>query len=135
MATVRKLPRRASEETFNELHKLLTEEYLNKIQSGSMKDPFGRVFDPGLLLNGPPWFTTKCVGALFHTQGGLVINECAEVIREDGTKLPNLYAAGGTARSISGPSDWGYIPAAGLFTATTQGRIAGKNAGKKNKIK
>ena len=83
MATVRKLPRRASEETFNELHKLLTEEYLNKIQSGSMKDPFGRVFDPGLLLNGPPWFTTKCVGALFHTQGGLVINECAEVIREE----------------------------------------------------
>jgi len=112
-----------------------TLEDLNKIQSGSMKDPFGRVFDPGLLLNGPPWFTTKCVGALFHTQGGLVINECAEVIREDGTKLPNLYAAGGTARSISGPSDWGYIPAAGLFTATTQGRIAGKNAGKKNKIK
>ena len=34
MATVRKLPRRASEETFNELHKLLTEEYLIKIQSG-----------------------------------------------------------------------------------------------------
>ena len=34
MATVKKLPRRASEETFNELHKLLTEEYLIKIQSG-----------------------------------------------------------------------------------------------------
>ena len=34
MTTVKKLPRRASEETFNELHKLLTEEYLIKIQSG-----------------------------------------------------------------------------------------------------
>ena len=34
MTTVRKLPRRASEETFNELHKLLTEEYLKKIESG-----------------------------------------------------------------------------------------------------
>ena len=34
MATVTKLPRRASEETFNELHKLLTEEYLKKIESG-----------------------------------------------------------------------------------------------------
>ena len=34
MTTVRKLPRRASEETFNELDKLLTEEYLKKIESG-----------------------------------------------------------------------------------------------------
>ena len=34
MATVTKLPRRASEETFNELHKLLTEEYLIIILSG-----------------------------------------------------------------------------------------------------
>ena len=34
MPTVKKLPRRASEETFNELHKLLTEEFLIKIQSG-----------------------------------------------------------------------------------------------------
>ena len=34
MTTVTKLPRRASEETFNELHKLLTEEYLKKIESG-----------------------------------------------------------------------------------------------------
>ena len=34
MTTVKKLPRRASEETFNELHKLLSEEYLIKIQSG-----------------------------------------------------------------------------------------------------
>tara|TARA_Y100001963_G_scaffold150504_1_gene231713 strand:+ start:401 stop:670 length:270 start_codon:yes stop_codon:yes gene_type:complete len=34
MTTVKKLPRRASEETFNELHKLLTEEFLIKIQSG-----------------------------------------------------------------------------------------------------
>ena len=106
-----------------------------KIQAGTFKDPFGRVYDPNLFLKGPPWYTTKCVGALFHTQGGLVINEHAEVIKNDGSKLPNLYAAGGTARSISGPSDWGYIPAAGLFTATTQGRIAGKNAGVKNKYK
>ena len=34
MATVTKLSRRASEDTFHELHKLLTEEYLNKLQSG-----------------------------------------------------------------------------------------------------
>ena len=34
MTIVKKLPRRASEETFNELHKLLTEEFLIKIQSG-----------------------------------------------------------------------------------------------------
>jgi fumarate reductase flavoprotein subunit len=50
------------------------------------------------------------------------------VCREDGTRLPNLFAGGGTARSTSGPSDWGYIPAAGLFTAVTQGRLAGMAA-------
>ena len=79
-------------------------------------------------LKGPPWYAIRCVGALFHTQGGLVISKDAQVIRNDGTVLPNLFAAGGSARSISGPSDWGYIPAAGLFTATTQGRLAGKGA-------
>ena len=47
----------------------------------------------------------------------------------------HFYAAGGTARAISGPADWGYIPAAGLITATTQGRIAGHNGAKHNKRK
>lgn len=95
---------------------------------GKAKDPHGRDFTLHPALVGPPWWAVRVCGALFHTQGGLVIDEHAQVCRPDKTKLPNLFAAGGTARSTSGPSDWGYIPAAGLFTAVTQGRLAGEAA-------
>jgi len=44
--------------------------------------------------------------------------------------MPNLFAGGGTARSISGPGVWGYLPAAGLCMAVTLGRLAGEAAAK-----
>ncbi|MFN5244903.1 MAG: FAD-binding dehydrogenase, partial [Novosphingobium sp.] len=52
------------------------------------------------------------------------------VVRPDGTPLPNLLAGGGAARSVSGPSSWGYLPAMGLCTAVTLGRLAGESAAK-----
>ena len=98
------------------------------MQRGEKRDPLGRDFTQNPALAGPPWYCVRVCGALFHTQGGLAIDEHAQVRRTDGSALPNLFAAGGTARSTSGPSDWGYIPAAGLFTAVTQGRLAGEAA-------
>ena len=98
------------------------------MQRGEVRDPFGRDFTLSKALDGPPWYAIRVCGALFHTQGGLVIDGEARVCRSDGSMLPNLFAGGGTARSISGPSDWGYIAAAGLFTAVTQGRLAGAAA-------
>lgn len=70
----------------------------------------------------------RVVGALYHTQGGLQIDEQARVLRRDGTAFPNLFAGGGSARSVSGPSFWGYLPAMGLTTAVVLGRLAGRNA-------
>ncbi|MEC3947442.1 FAD-dependent oxidoreductase [Sphingobium sp. HWE2-09] len=70
----------------------------------------------------------KVVGAIFHTQGGLQIDGSARVLRPDGSALPNVFAGGGSARSVSGPSSWGYLPAMGLCTAVTLGRIAGEAA-------
>ena len=70
----------------------------------------------------------KVVGAIYHTQGGLQIDATARVVRPDGTSLPNLLAGGGAARSVSGPSSWGYLPAMGLCTAVTLGRLAGESA-------
>jgi fumarate reductase flavoprotein subunit len=67
-------------------------------------------------------------GALFHTQGGLVVDRCGRVQRQDGTPLPNLFAGGGAARGVSGPSRWGYLAGNGLLTATTFGRLAGTAA-------
>lgn len=75
-----------------------------------------------------PYRALKVVGAIYHTQGGLQIDGAARVLRADGTPLPNLFAGGGAARSVSGPAHWGYLPAMGLATAVTFGRLAGIGA-------
>jgi len=67
----------------------------------------------------------KVCGALYHTQGGLQVDAHARVLRPNGAPLPNVFAGGGTARSVSGPSCWGYLPAMGLCTAVTLGWLAG----------
>jgi fumarate reductase flavoprotein subunit len=67
-------------------------------------------------------------GALFHTQGGLADDATARVLRPDGTRLPNLFAAGGAARGVSGPKASGYLSGNGLLTAVTLGQAAGRAA-------
>lgn len=89
--------------------------------------PFGRNFSGKSPLQ-PPYYTVRVTGALFHTQGGLVVDERARVKRKDGSLLPNLFAGGGAARGISGPGAWGYMAGNGLLTATTFGRLAGETA-------
>ncbi|SCX14188.1 FAD-dependent oxidoreductase [Agrobacterium rosae] len=90
-------------------------------------DRFGRNFTPDQLLSAP-FYAVKVNGALFHTQGGLVIDAEARVLREDGTVLPNLLAGGGAARGVSGDSNYGYLSGNGLLTATSFGRLAGITA-------
>jgi fumarate reductase flavoprotein subunit len=75
-----------------------------------------------------PYRALKVRGAIYHTQGGLQVDASAQVQRADGSRLPNLYAGGGSARGVSGPSFWGYLPAMGLCAATTLGMIAGGSA-------
>ncbi|MSQ89250.1 MAG: FAD-binding protein [Betaproteobacteria bacterium] len=94
---------------------------------GKAKDPFGRDFSDKPPLKAP-YRVTKVMGALFHTQGGLEVNKEMRVLRKDGTPFPNLYAGGGAARGLSGPSDWGYLSGSGLLTATNMGRLAGEAA-------
>lgn len=90
-------------------------------------DRWGRKFSGTQPLQAP-FCAVKVIGALFHTQGGLVIDPSARVLRPDRTPLPNLFAGGGAARGLSGPSNWGYFSGGGLLTATTLGRIAGASA-------
>ena len=73
-----------------------------------------------------PFYAIKVTGALFHTQGGLDIDEQCRVLREDGTALPNLLAAGGAARGVSGNAVWGYLSGNGLLSAVAGGAIAAK---------
>jgi fumarate reductase flavoprotein subunit len=90
-------------------------------------DRFGRMFGdyPPLAA---PFYAAKVTGALFHTQGGLVVDGAARARRADGSAMPNLFAGGGAARGVSGPGVWGYLPAMGLCTAVTLGRLAGQAA-------
>ena len=87
-------------------------------------DEFGRTFRKPQALR-PPFYAVRVTGALFHTQGGLVVDKHARVKTVSGGLLPNVFAGGGAARSVSGPGGWGYLPGMGLCTAITLGRIAG----------
>ena len=87
-------------------------------------DEFGRSFDHAKLLT-PPYAAVKVTGALFHTQGGLVINDHAQVLRPDGAIINGLYACGGAACGVSGPNVSGYLSGNGLLTALALGYIAG----------
>jgi fumarate reductase flavoprotein subunit len=90
-------------------------------------DRFGRSF-AGKQPLAAPFCGVKITGALFHTQGGLVVDGEARVLRADRSRLPNLFAGGGAARGLSGPSRWGYLSGNGLLTATVLGRLAGIHA-------
>ncbi|KMS56492.1 3-ketosteroid dehydrogenase [Novosphingobium barchaimii LL02] len=96
-------------------------------QSEGRPDALGRLWGDDVPPSGS-YRALKVVGAIFHTQGGLQIDGEARVVRSDGSPLPNLFAGGGAARSVSGPAHWGYLPAMGLATAVTFGRLAGRAA-------
>jgi len=46
------------------------------------------------------------------------------VLKPNGHTLPNLYAAGGAARGVSGAEVWGYLSGNGLLSAIAGGHIA-----------
>ena len=109
------------------LRKIIKE--VEEMVEGKRGDDFGRDFTGKPKLSAP-YYAVKVTGALFHTQGGLVVNENARVMDKKGNTLPNLFAGGGSGRGISGPADWGYMAGNGLLTATTFGRLAGSAAAK-----
>lgn len=101
-----------------------------RLATGQESDPLGRDFSKAVPFEAP-YFAVKVTGALYHTQGGLVVDENAAVLREDGTALPNLFAGGGTACGLSGSNESGYLPGNGLLSALVLGRLAGASAAAK----
>jgi fumarate reductase flavoprotein subunit len=89
-------------------------------------DAFGRIFPTARLA--PPFCGVKVTGALFHTQGGLVTDDHARVLRTDGAPFPNLQAGGGAACGVSGVADAGYLSGNGLLAAVVLGWLAGATA-------
>ena len=105
----------------------LTIEDINRATLDQVIDRFGR----GPLRCGtldPPFYWIEIRPALFHTQGGLVVDEQARVLRPDGQPIRGLYAGGGTAVGLSGPGAEGYLAGNGLLAAVGLGHIAGEAA-------
>lgn len=90
-------------------------------------DHFGRDF-AGVPQLAPPLAAVKVTGALFHTQGGLVVDDHARVLRQDGRPFETLFAAGGAACGVSGSQAHGYLSGNGLLTAFAYGALAGLGA-------
>jgi fumarate reductase flavoprotein subunit len=93
--------------------------------ASSETQPAGRRFARALAA---PYFAVKVTGALFHTQGGLDVATDMRVLRQDGTPLPNLLAAGGAAGGVSGDAVWGYLSGNGLLSAVAGGYLAAATA-------
>jgi fumarate reductase flavoprotein subunit len=104
---------------------------VENLKAKRRQDRYGRQFTPEELCVAP-FHAVKVTGALFHTQGGLAIDGVGRVRRQDGTLLPNLFAAGGAAAGVSGSSAAGYLSGNGLLTATVLGRLAGQAAARRS---
>jgi fumarate reductase flavoprotein subunit len=95
---------------------------------GGTVDAFGRTAW-GLGALRAPFTATRIAPALFHTQGGLQVDDEARVLRADGSVIPGLYAGGGAAAGISGNrGGQGYMSGNGLLGALGLGYIAGRAA-------
>ncbi|MGI9657656.1 MAG: FAD-dependent oxidoreductase [Gaiellaceae bacterium] len=90
--------------------------------TGAEADPFGRAAWEAPLA--APYRAVQVTGALFHTQGGLMVDAHAQVLAR-GTPVQGLYAAGGAAVGISGHGAAGYLAGNGLLAALGLGYIAG----------
>lgn len=93
---------------------------------GEASDPLGR--RRWGEVPGEDFFGARVTGALAHTQGGLVVDGQARVLRPDGEAIPGLFAAGGAACGISGHGSAGYLPGNGLAQSFALGLLAGEAA-------
>ena len=88
-------------------------------------DPdFGRTSFANPLNNGP-YYAIKVTAGVHHTMGGVTINSATEVLKEDGTVIPGLFAAGEVTGGVHGANRLGGTAVADFVVF---GRIAGASA-------
>ena len=76
-------------------------------------------------LNTAPYYAIKVSAGVHHTMGGVVINSSTEVLKEDGSVIPGLFAAGEVTGGVHGANRLGGNAVADF---TVFGRIAGAAA-------
>jgi fumarate reductase flavoprotein subunit len=97
----------------------------NRAASGKQADAFSRR-DFALAPLAGALYICRVVPGLFHTQGGLMIDDDGRVLRADNRPIANLFAGGGSAVGISGRAGaGGYASGNGLLSAIGLGRLAG----------
>jgi fumarate reductase flavoprotein subunit len=102
-----------------------TAQQVSRFVEGRAVDALGRTDWERCLT--PPYAAVRISGSLYHTQGGLLVDQDARVLR-NGEPVPHLYAAGGSAVGISGHGATGYLAGNGLLAALGLGYLAGRAA-------
>ena len=125
------LPAAALNQTIDNFNKYAREGRDPEFQRGD--DPYDRYYgDPKVqpnptlrALDKGPFYAFPCYPGDLGTNGGLVIDQNAQVVDQAGKPIPGLYAAGNTTASIMGYS----YPAAGatLGPALTFGWLAARH--------
>lgn len=86
--------------------------------------------DMPITLDKSKFYAIEVTPAVHHTMGGLVINNDAQVVGENGQPIKGLYAAGEVTGGVHGGNRLGGNALADIVTF---GRIAGKGAAKFSK--
>lgn len=108
----------------NNKFEITINDYLNGIKTG--QDSLNRTLFPDSFEG--PYYAIKITADLRHTQGGLVTDTVGHVLKEDGTLIKGLYAAGGVMEGFSDTAGPGYMSGNGLLQAFVFGRLAGGQA-------
>lgn len=101
-------------------------ETYNAAVRGEAADPFGRVIVVDE-CNKAPYYSITVKPGTIMTPGGLKVNEKYEVVKTDGTTIPNLYAIG---EMTGGYRAFGYIGGDSLAHCLVSGLTAANNATK-----
>ncbi|SDK39165.1 FAD-dependent oxidoreductase [Natronincola ferrireducens] len=89
-------------------------------------DPMGKSKDYLVPVNNAPYYAIKLYGKTMGTFAGVKTNETYQVLREDGSVINNLYAAGENANKVL--YNQVYMSGSAVQFALTSGRIAGEHA-------
>jgi fumarate reductase flavoprotein subunit len=88
-----------------------------------------------LPLNQPPYYAIRCGAAILNTLGGIKISENMEVLDQNDTRIPGLFAAGVDTGGWTSDSYCASLPGTAFGYALNSGRIAGESAARFLKVK
>jgi len=101
-----------------------TLEQYAKYQSEGKDTEFGRE-SMEVPLSMPPYYAGLCAPAVHHTMGGVKIDTSTQVLKEDGSAIPGLFAAGEVVGGVHGANRLGGNAVTDIVVF---GRLAGSAA-------